>query len=151
MWFLVSRSFNSQQSQKEDTTQEGAKAIRKKATRKNLGRKENLQKSPWSQIPRNTWTFRGDQDQQWPGNDSLYCSDPVAKLSLCTLLQSNTPNSFNNNCGDSSSRKQSHAGFYTYTSYCPLPLYFLKKRAFALQIHQDKILLLASFNLFSKG
>lgn len=48
---MVSRSFNSQQSQKEDTTQEGAKAIRKKLPGKTLEEKRTCKKAHGAKSP----------------------------------------------------------------------------------------------------
>lgn len=127
VWFLVSRSFNSQQSQKEASTQERAKVIKKKPPGKTLVEKRELAKKPL-EPNRTTWTFRGDCDQKWPGDDSSDCSHAVVKLNSCTLFQSNTPNSLNNKCTDSSGTKQNHTGLLFLHKLLPTPFALPEER-----------------------
>lgn len=135
--FLVSRSFDSQRSWKEASTQGGAKG----AARKNFGR-ENLQKN-MEPNPQKHLSIQMKVGPEMAMKWFTVLPRPCSQTELVyTVLQNDTPNRLNSKCADYSSTKQSHAQLLYL--YRPLPiamhsLYFLKQRALALQIHQDKL------------
>lgn len=144
-WFLVSRSFDSQQSWKEASTQEGAKG----AATKNLGR-ENLQKNlepnpqEHSSIQRKP---RPEMAKKWLTVLPRSCSQTEL---VYKVLQRDTPNRLNSNRADYSSTKRS----YTYIDHCLflcIPCIFWSKDHLLYKYIRINYILLASYNLSLKG